>query len=209
MVIPSKGRNASRSALAENLQPPFGSDLSLVTKTKATASSRLVRWPHGLPVRIGYCVIDLVTVCLMGALVLYLQSGIAPSFEILRSHTRSAYLALTVLYATMVLLSCASQDLYRTPRDRGALEETLMVVRAMSLATVVLVLFVFAFSVEGISRTSVLVLAVLGAAALSGWRYLKRRVIIHRTLQGIGVSRVAIAGTGSVGQFGVSSLLDR
>jgi exopolysaccharide biosynthesis polyprenyl glycosylphosphotransferase len=200
MVIPPRGANASRSALAKNLQPHLGSDLSLLTKTKAAASSRLVSWPHGLPVRIGYCVIDLVTVCLMGALVLYLQSGIAPSFEILRSDMRSGYLAFTVLYATMVLLSCASQDLYRTPRDRGALEETLMVVRAMSLATIILVLFVFAFGVHGISRISVLVLAVFGAAALSGWRYLKRRVIIHRTLQGIGVSRVAIVGTGSIGQ---------
>jgi exopolysaccharide biosynthesis polyprenyl glycosylphosphotransferase len=208
MVGTSKRTKASRSSLAEHLQSDFGSDLSLVTGTKATAPARLVSWPHGLPVMIGYGVIDFVTVSLSGSFILYLQLGIVPSFEILRSATRSACLAFTFLYPAMVLLSCASQDLYRTPRDRGAFEESLMVVRAIILATIVLVLFVFVFDVQGISRVSVLMLAALSVAALSGWRYLKRRLIIHRTLQGIGVSRVAIVGTGRIAKGFATFLAD-
>ena len=160
--------------------------------------------PHGLPVQIAYAVIDCVTVGLAGAVVFYSQLGIAHSrgntSRIVESLTRDTYFALILAYAGLVVLSCASQDLYRTPRDRGGLEETLIVLKAVSLATAVLVLFLFAFGAQGITRISVLALGVFTGATLSGWRYLKRRLILNRTLRGIGVSRVLIVGTGRTGR---------
>jgi len=201
--------SVSRSGLAERLPQVVTTDLTLAEETKAASGPRVVRGPHGLPVRIAYAATDFGIVCLTGALVLYLQSGMVPSLAVARPVIRHAYLTCTCLYAAIVLLSCAGQDLYRTPRDRGALEESLMVVKAVSVATVVLVLFIFAIGgLQGISRSTVLALAMLNAGALSGWRYLKRRMILNRTLRGIGVSRVLIVGAGRTGRGLAACLRD-
>jgi exopolysaccharide biosynthesis polyprenyl glycosylphosphotransferase len=160
--------------------------------------------PHGLPVQIAYALIDCAMVGLAGALVFYLESGIARSPEarsqLLAPPTLGTYFAFLSAYAALVVLSCAGQDLYRTPRDRGVLEESLMAFKAVSLATAVLVLLVFGFGARGMTRISVLTLGLFTGAALSGWRYLKRRMILNRTLRGIGVSRVLIVGAGMAGR---------
>jgi exopolysaccharide biosynthesis polyprenyl glycosylphosphotransferase len=196
----TKERSASRSALAERSSHGFATDFAVATETEAPSHSRVVSGPHGLPVRIAYAAIDCITVCLTGALVLYLQFGIVPSLEVIRPLAQHAYFTFTFLYAVIVLLSCASQDLYRTPRDRGVSEETFMVVRAVSVATIVLVLFVFVLGLQGVPRITILALAMPNAVVLSGWRYLKRRMILNRTLRGIGVSRVLIVGAGRAGR---------
>ena len=168
-------------------------------------SSRLrASGPHGLPVQIAYAVIDCVMVGLAGGLIFSSQLGMAHSrgnmSGVLGSLTRETYFALILAYAGLVVLSCASQDLYRTPRDRGGLEETLIVFKAVSLATAVLVLFLFAFGARSTTRIPVLALGVFTGATLSGWRYLKRRLILNRILRGIGVSRVLIVGAGRTGR---------
>src|SRR5437667_3883451 len=99
--------------------------------------------PHGRPVQVAYAVIDCAMVGLVGALVFYSQSVIA-----LEPPALGTYVPVIFAYAVLVVLSCTSQDLYRTPRDRGAFEETLMVLKAVSLATAVLVLFGFAFGAQ-------------------------------------------------------------
>jgi len=156
---------------------------------------------HGLPVQIAYAAIDCAMVAFAGALVFYLQPVIARPWG-----GASTYIGAIFAYAALVVLSCASQDLYRTPRDRGALEEGLMVLKAVSLATAVLVLFVFAFGAQGITRISVLALGMFTGAALSGWRYLKRRLVLSRTVRGMGVSRVLIIGAGRTGRALAASL---
>jgi len=165
---------------------------------------------HGLPVQIAYAIIDCGMVGVAGALVFYLESGISrylsTSGQIHVPLTPPIYLVFLIAYAVLVVLSCASQDLYRTPRDRGFTEESLMVLKAVSLATAVLVLFVFALKAQGITRISVLALGVFTATSLSGWRYLKRRMILSRTLRGIGVSRVLIVGEGGTGRTLAASL---
>ena len=166
--------------------------------------------PHGLPVQIAYAVIDCTMVGLVGALVFYLEAGIAGSPEarsqMLAPPTVGSYFAFISAYAALVVLSCAGQDLYRTPRDRGVLEESLMVFKAVSLATAVLVLFVFGFGARSMTRICVLALGLFTGATLSGWRYLKRRMILNRTVRGIGVSRVLIVGAGTAGRTLAASL---
>jgi exopolysaccharide biosynthesis polyprenyl glycosylphosphotransferase len=165
--------------------------------------------PSGLPVQIAYAVIDCVMVALVGDLVFYLESGIARSSgvasRILGPLTLDTYFAFVCGYAVLVVLSCAGQDLYRTPRNRGVLEESLMVWKAVSLATAVLVLFVFGFGAQGMTRISVLTLGLFTGATLSGWRFLKRRLVLNRILRGIGVSRVLIVGAGTAGRALVAS----
>jgi exopolysaccharide biosynthesis polyprenyl glycosylphosphotransferase len=172
---------------------------------KTPRPSRLrVSGPHGLPVQIAYVLIDCAMVGLVGALVFHLESGMPRSWgaasRILEQLTHETYFAVIFAYGLLVVMSCASQDLYRTPRDRDILEETLMVSKAVSLATAVLVLLVFAFGAQGITRIFVLSLAGFTAATLSGWRYLKRRVILTRTLRGIGITRALIVGAGKTGR---------
>jgi len=203
-------RSAPRPAPVE---PPYdlASELTIATTSNWSSGSRVVGGPggpHGLPVQTAYAVIDYLAVCLSGALVLYLQYGILPSFAAVRPLAQHAYFAFTFLYAILVVLSCASQDLYRTPRDRGVLEESLMVVRATGLATIVLVLFLFTFDLRGTSRISVLAVITVSTIALSGWRYMKRRMILNRTLRGIGVSRILIVGAGATGRGLATCLKD-
>ena len=160
--------------------------------------------PHGLPVQIAYAAVDCAMVGFLGALVFYGATGIARFWKaanrIPELVTSDAYFVFIFAYTVLVVLSCASQDLYRTPRDRSVLEESLTVLKAVSLATAVLVLLVFAVGAQGIPRISVLALGLFTGTALSGWRYVKRRVILNRTLRGLGVSRVLIIGAGRVGR---------
>jgi exopolysaccharide biosynthesis polyprenyl glycosylphosphotransferase len=167
--------------------------------------------PHGLPVQIAYAVIDCAMVGFVGALVFYGISGIFRSWKaasrIPELFASDTYLIFIFAYTGLVLLCCASQDLYRTPRDRSVLEESLRVLKAVSLATAVLVLLVFAFGAQEIPRICVLALGLFTGTALSGWRYVKRRVILNRALHGVGVSRVLIVGAGRVGR-GLATFLE-
>jgi exopolysaccharide biosynthesis polyprenyl glycosylphosphotransferase len=194
----------NRAVAAPVVEPPAGhrAALDALLASETPRRSRLkASGPHGLPVQVAYAVVDCVMVSLVGTLVFYSQSVIA-----LEPPALGTYVPVVFAYAVLVVLSCTSQDLYRTPRDRGVLEETLMVLKAVSLATAVLVLFVFAFGAQGITRISVLELGILTGATLSGWRYLKRRLILSRTLRGMGVSRVLIVGAGRTGRALAASL---
>lgn len=204
----AKERTAFQASIGESMPDEFSVDLLFAGEAEAPSRPRIVSRPHGLAVQFAYATIDFGMVCLTGALVLYLQFGIVPSSAGLQPMAQHAYFAYTFFYAALVLLSCASQELYSTPRDRSVFEESLKVAKAVSLATVVLILLVFAFGLEAISRTAVLALATLNVASLSGWRYLKRRVILNRTLRGIGVSRVLIVGTGRIGR-GLAACLEK
>src|SRR5262249_25106185 len=97
-------------------------------------------------------------------------------------------------------LGCISQDLYRTVRERAALEETLRVTKAVGLTTALLVLFVFTSGNKEISRVVVASAGAINAATLSGWRYAKRRYVLRRAERGDGVSRVLIVGAGKMGK---------
>src|SRR2546429_4835347 len=81
---------------------------------------------------------------LVGTLFFYSQSVIA-----LEPPALGTYVPVVFAYAVLVVLSCTSQDLYRTPRDRGVLEETLMVLKAVSLATAGFRVFVIGFVGQG------------------------------------------------------------
>lgn len=203
----------NRAVAAPVVEPPTGpaAPLDAWLAGETPRHSRLkASGPHGWPVQVAYAVVDCAMVGVVGALVFYLRSVIARSSGIASGvfspPALATHLAVIFAYAVLVVMSCTSQDLYRTPRDRGVLEETLMVLKAVGLATTVLVLFVFAFAAQGISRISVLVLGMSTGAALSGWRYLKRRLILSRTLRGIGVSRVLIVGAGRTGRALAASL---
>jgi exopolysaccharide biosynthesis polyprenyl glycosylphosphotransferase len=153
---------------------------------------------RGLSFQLAYASIDALLVCGTGALLLWALSWGSEHHLFAGPHGQP-YVGIFLLYAALVVLGCASQDLYRTPRDRSVLDESAMVAKAVSLATILLVLFIFTSGYKDASRVVVVSAGVLNVVTLSAWRYFKRQWILRRTVAGIGVSRVLIVGAGRLG----------
>jgi exopolysaccharide biosynthesis polyprenyl glycosylphosphotransferase len=159
---------------------------------------------RGLSVQITYGAIDAIFVFLVGAVLLWLRFGVpfpyaARHFEFNQA-VGQAYAGFFLMYAALVVLGCANQSLYRTPRDRSVWDESVMVAKAVGAATVLLVLYIFISGKHDISRLVIFSSAVLNVFTLSGWRYFKRRWILHRSIKGIGVTRILIVGAGRMGR---------
>ncbi|OLC97010.1 MAG: sugar transferase [Acidobacteria bacterium] len=160
--------------------------------------------PRGLPVRVAYGVIDAATVCFIGALAYWVRFGVGHPFgprgSLFGQVKAHPYIGFFLVYAALVVLGCASQDLYRTLRERRFLDESWMVAKAVSLATGLLVLFIFTSGTKEVSRLVVVSAGVMNVASLSGWRYFKRRMVVRRTMEGVGVRRALIVGAGRTGR---------
>jgi exopolysaccharide biosynthesis polyprenyl glycosylphosphotransferase len=190
----------SKAALPQELFSEVASKLRSVPNGRGRGR-HLVR---GLSVQITYGAIDAIFVFLVGAVVLWLRFGVpfpyaARHFEFNQA-AGQAYAGFFLLYAAFVVLGCATQSLYRTPRDRSVLDESVMVAKAVGAATVLLVLYMFISGTKDLSRLVIFSSAVLNVFTLSGWRYFKRRWILHRAVKGIGVTRVLIVGAGRMGR---------
>ncbi|MHB8499884.1 MAG: sugar transferase [Candidatus Acidiferrales bacterium] len=162
----------------------------------------------GLARQVASVAIDFVLVCAGSANVFWLRFDFANPFtkSVLSSASlwhqawSADYPGFLVLYAGLVVLACMSQDLYRMARERSAWEETASTVRAVGIATALLVLFIFTSGNKEISRLVVACSSVGNAGALAGWRYAKRRYVLQRATRGEGVSRVLIVGAGTLGR---------
>jgi len=188
----------------------FGSEASLPRQSRVPGRGRSLA--HGPHVQFAYAAIDAFLVCLGGALVSCLRFGtphsIAQLRRVLDTTAGHTYVGFFLLYAALVVLASRTQDLYRTPRDRSLADETVRVAKATGLATVLLVVFIFISGYKDISRLVVVLTGAQNFFSLFGWRYLKRRIVIGRTVRGIGVSRVLVVGFGRMGQSFASWLMD-
>ena len=156
----------------------------------------------------AYVAIDFALVCLGGAVVFWMRFGFANPFgasmhslqEFSAQSSLRAYPGFLFLYAALTVLACMSLDLYRTVRAQSALEESSTVVRAVALATGLLVLFIFSSGNKEVSRLVVACAGAINVGTLSGWRFAKRRYVLRRTARGEGASRVLIVGAGKMGR---------
>ncbi len=168
--------------------------------------------PHGRNVRgrwvqITYALIDVVCV-LTNALIAFLLRFSSDHLRHLFVSGRVAltdqpvahYVGFLLLYVALILLFCHLQDLYRTPRGRPSMEETLAVIKAVSFATLLLSAFFYLSGVKIVSRSVVVTTLLLNVVALVAWRYAKRQLIFHRAERGIGTRNAVIIGAGKVGQ---------
>jgi len=197
---------ATRRALSPS--PPPARPGAPVGEIPAYSERQGARWSwSGRARQICYGVIDVVLVCLGGAVAFWLRFGLENPVSLeamsLRDPslllTARAYPAFLLLYCGLIVLACVGQGLYRTPREISSMEESFRVLKAVGLATSLLILFIFTAGNKEISR---LVLALAGAInviTLAGWRLAKRRYIIRRARRGIGISRVLIIGAGREG----------
>lgn len=171
-------------------------------KSRSKGQTRGRSLVRGLPVQLTYAFIDTLTVFFVGAAMVWLRFGVAlpwnASDAVLGISATQAYEGFFLLYAMFVVMGCASLNLYRTPRDRSVFDESVMVAKAIGIASMILVVFIFISGFRELSRQVVLSSAVLNVVALSGWRYCKRRIVLRRAAAGVGVSRVLIVGSGNM-----------
>jgi len=116
------------------------------------------------------------------------------------SRISDQYLAFLFLYIVLMVLSLASQNLYRSVQTRSSLDESLSVLKACLLATWLLVTFIYLSKVETISRLVVCATGLLNILVLAAWRVGKRRVIKRWLAAEEGTRNVLIVGAGKVGQ---------
>lgn len=197
-------RPASSSATSREAVPEFW--LSAAGALPERGKSGL---SYAKPTRqVAFAAMDFVLVCAGGVLVFWLRFGVAnpfsrsiSSFADLSELMRPAgYPAFLLLYASLVVLACMSMSLYAPARDRSAAEESVGVAKAVGLATTLLVLFIFTSGNKEISRFVVACAAAWNAAALAGWRGVKRYRDLQRVRRGEDASRVLIVGAGKLGR---------
>jgi exopolysaccharide biosynthesis polyprenyl glycosylphosphotransferase len=133
-------------------------------------------------------------------------------FGIISGQPYISYEGFLFLYVGLVLLFCDWQDLYRTPRMRTAFEESASVVKALFYSTLLLTAFIYILGEKEISRLVVAGCLILNTVSLVAWRYAKRKIVLHRAANGVGMRNVVIIGAGSVGkelarQFEANKLL--
>jgi exopolysaccharide biosynthesis polyprenyl glycosylphosphotransferase len=170
--------------------------------------ARSQRRQIGFVRQVSYVAIDVISTC-FGAIVVYgarfgfafhFGAQITPARELVHQGYMNAYPSFLILYVALIVMACMSQYLYRTSSELSALEESFTVAKAVGFATVLLVLFIFISGNKEISRLVVTSAGVVNVGTLAGWRYAKRRYVLHRARHGEGVSRALIIGAGRLGQ---------
>lgn len=117
---------------------------------------------------------------------------------VLPTRVSEQYLAFLFLYAGLMLLSLASQNLYRMVRGRSSLDESRAVFKAGLLATLLLITFIWLSHVAAVSRLVVSATGMLNVLTLAAWRVGKRMAIKRRAVAG--ARNVLIVGAGKVGR---------
>lgn len=164
----------------------------------------------------GYVLADLFFVILSGAVVFY--SRFIPHWmpRMLQGELISVpdypfvndYLAFLFLYAALILMACWSQGLYKTWHTHSRVDESMSVVIAVGLATLLLMAFIFISGISSISRLVVAFSSLLNAGTLIAWRLWRHGVVERQVAQGHGTKNVLILGAGIIGQE-LASYLER
>jgi exopolysaccharide biosynthesis polyprenyl glycosylphosphotransferase len=153
---------------------------------------------HGLSVQIAYATTDAFFVLITGISIFWLRFAAAYPFraqyELFASLFGRTNLSFILLLSALVVLCCASQGLYSTPRDRGFMTETKMVVKAVGLATALLMFCIFASGSKILSRVVFTGSGAISVLTLSGWRAAQRQFLLRRKAAGHGISRVLMVG---------------
>jgi exopolysaccharide biosynthesis polyprenyl glycosylphosphotransferase len=190
-------------------EPPLELHARSWTEEHARSVFHARKWrtQGGLARQSVYAIIDMLLVCGSALLIYGMRFGFFNSWnavvaprQVIGHISVQAYPSFLVLYCSLIFLGCVSQGLYRTPRELSALAESLRVAKAVGVATALLVLFIFTSGNREISRLVVVFAGAANIVTLSGWRYAKRRIVLHRAETGQGQSRALIIGAGKMGQ---------
>ena len=163
--------------------------------------------PGGLWVVVAYVIADLSCAALTFSVVLmarYAPSwrsySISRALDVFSSNVPQEYVGVLLLYAALIVLFSQIHRLYGTPRDRSKTQELVLVAKALSWATAMLMAAIYLSGAKTISRLVILASAGTNIVVLAAWRMWKRGIVERRVAAGIGVRNVLIVGAGKIGR---------
>jgi exopolysaccharide biosynthesis polyprenyl glycosylphosphotransferase len=157
---------------------------------------------------LGPALMDILLVSVSGLIAYDLRySGHALSFSLGFSErilevthgTAGIHLGFLLVYVTLLVLVAYSQRLYSPIPGHSPVMESLLVARAVMVATVILTAFIYLSGIKTVSRLLVAVTAGFSLLMLSGWRLLRWYLVRRRLAKGIGLRHAVIIGAGNVG----------
>jgi exopolysaccharide biosynthesis polyprenyl glycosylphosphotransferase len=119
----------------------------------------------------------------------------------LHSEIEGAYLGFLLVYAALLIFAAAPQRLYRIIPGFSPVMESLLIGRAVIVATVILTMSIYLSGIKSVSRIVVGLTAVFSFVALSVWRLLQGQWARRRLSKGIGLRHAVIVGAGNVGNM--------
>lgn len=140
--------------------------------------------------RIMVVLVDLLSIWCAGLIAIALRFP-------LRVQLTETHAAFLLLYSGLIILFCNTQKLYSSIPFTSSRQETIAIMRAMSLASIFLTAFIYASGLKTISRFVVTLTMVLGLVAISGFRYLRRRRLGCAAADGYICRNALIVGTGA------------
>src|ERR1700737_4550256 len=174
-AIPVVGTNEAMAG-AKWLDPHGSAD-------KNNGSDRGRKFQGGRWVQLTYALIDICCIVVNGVFAFYVRFSpgelyrffVSGRFAIEPNQVPTPYGGFLFLYVALILLLCQWQDLYRTVRTRSVPEESFAVVKAVSLATLLLTAFIYLSGVKVVSRLIVTSSLILNVVPMFAGGYLKRR----------------------------------
>lgn len=109
------------------------------------------------------------------------------------------YPGFLLVYAALLVLVAYAQQLYRFDPGRSPLMESLLVGRAVIVATIILTAFIYLSGIKTISRVVVGFTAICSLLLLSGWRLGRQHWVRRRLAKGIGLQHAVIIGADKAG----------
>jgi exopolysaccharide biosynthesis polyprenyl glycosylphosphotransferase len=126
--------------------------------------------------------------------------AIALRFPLRNEWSVGTHGAFLLLYSGLIILFCNTQRLYDGIQFRYSRDETMAVVRAIAMASILLTTFIYACGLKSISRFVIALTMLFSVAAVAGFRYLRRRRRQSAAADGFICRNVVIVGTGAAAQ---------
>ena len=117
------------------------------------------------------------------------------------------YTQVFIFWGLLCVLFLNNYHLYRTIRDISYLDETILILKALALATLPAAAAVFFFQIKIYSRGVFLANAVILFISLSGWRMVKRYFVRRMVVRGYNRQQVLIVGGGRIGRAVAGEIL--
>jgi exopolysaccharide biosynthesis polyprenyl glycosylphosphotransferase len=113
----------------------------------------------------------------------------------------ASHFAFLLLYIALLILVCHAYNLYRPSLIRSTQMESTLVIRAILVATLLLMAFVYLSGIDTISRLVVCLTSVLSAVTMLNWRLCRKYLMRKNFAKGLGLRHALIVGAGRIGQL--------
>jgi exopolysaccharide biosynthesis polyprenyl glycosylphosphotransferase len=139
---------------------------------------------------------DLVAIWSGALLSLFIRFPQALTYHHQQNNTAlTTHFGFLLLYSGLVVLFCNTQRLYSNDNFHSAQQETAALLKAVSMASMLLTGSIYISGVKIISRLVIALTMLSALLAMVSWRYLRRRWMRKATANGLHCRNVLIIGT--------------